>query len=121
MTGWDFVIEVSKVAIGSIPAVGALGGVLVTLHRQRNERFDRQDAKHEEFRAQLDKLDGDFDGLVRQLASTINDVERRFLPRDEHVEAVGRLDATIVELNRNIGTLNTHLFELARERHGTGR
>ena len=108
------VAEVFKMALAGLPIIGTL----VLLHRLRNDRFDRIDATHKKLEAKVDKLDVDFDGLNKQLGSIVADVEKRFLTREEHTEAVNRLDGNIVELTRTIGQLNGHLFDLARARGG---
>ena len=46
----------------------------------------------------------------------VNDVERRFLTREEGTAAINRLDGNIVELNRTILEFSGRLFELARGR-----
>jgi hypothetical protein len=48
--------------------------------------------------------------LTRQLGGIVNDVERRFLTREEGTAAINRLDGNIVELNRTIGRFSDKLF-----------
>lgn len=119
-------IEIGKsLATGvglSIPVIGAL----VVLHKSRGEaqnmRFDRLDESHGELRGKVETLNTDVDGLTRQLSGIVNDVEKRFLTREEGTAAINRLDSSVTELNRTItttvGELNRQLFDLARGRPG---
>lgn len=124
MSEW---IELGKAAatglMASLPVIAALWH----FHKERiqtatdrakraDERFDGIDETQAALKTQIGKLDGDFDGLVRQLAAVAHDVEVRFLTRDEHVGTVTRIEANLLELNRNLGKLNSHLFNLARDR-----
>lgn len=113
-------LEIAKATATGIAAALPIIGALVWFHRERSaivgERFDRLDEAHDKLAGKVDRLDNDMDGLVRQISGIVTDVEQRFLTREEHTAAVNRLDGTIVELNRNFGRLNDHLFDLARDR-----
>lgn len=115
-------VEIAKAAVQGIIMAGSVIGAMAYFHRERGKaqaaRFDTLDANHLELKKTVTKLDGDFDGLTGQLSSIVNDVERRFLTREEGTQAINRLDGNIVELNRSIGKLNDNLFELARDRGG---
>lgn len=101
--------DIVKMMLAGLPVIATLGW----FHRERGRRFDKLEKK-------VDTISLDFGGLNNQLVAIVQDVERRFLPRDEHTHAVTRLDGNIIELNRNLNALNGHLFDLARERRGGG-
>lgn len=104
--------DVIKMMIAGLPVIATLG----FFHTQRSRRFDTIDSAHAKLEKKVDTLDADVSGLAGQLGGIVNDIQKRFLTREEHTEAVNRLDGNIVELNRTIGSLNAHLFDLARDR-----
>lgn len=111
-------VEVLKAVGEGIGLAVPLATLQAMFHRGRSERFDRIDLAQTKLEAKVNKLDGDFDGLTRQLGDIVNDVQERFLTRDEGVAAINRLDNNIVELTRTIGQFNHRLFDLARDGRG---
>lgn len=111
-------IELVKVVGEGVGVAVPLAGLQAALHRSRSERFDRIDVAQDKLEAKVAKLDSDFDGVTRQIGDIVNDVQSRFLTRDEGVAAIQRLDTTMIELNRSILRLSAQLLDLARDGRG---
>ena len=88
--------------------------LMIFFHSKRSERFDEIKKRQDSFHGDLKKLDTDIDGLTRQLSLSEAEAREKFLTRNEHIGAITRLDATLMELSRQITTFNGHLFNLAR-------
>lgn len=100
-------VEIAKAVAAGLGVGLPVIGVVTLFHNERTKRFDKIEGT-------VNRLDADFTGLTRQLGGVVNDVEKRFLPREEHENAINRLDASINRLDSSLGTLNSHLFDLAR-------
>lgn len=98
-------IEWLDVAKATAEGFGLSAPVVATLwlfHKKRNERYDRIDEAHTTLKNQVRVLNIDFDGLRGQLAASDLQNEKRFVSRQDHTEAVNRLDESIRELNRTL-------------------
>jgi hypothetical protein len=101
-------VELAKALATGVGAAVPILGTLGFFHKQRGARLVSLEGK-------VDKIDTDFDGLTKQLGGIVNDVEKRFLTREEGTAAINRLDSTCVELNRSIRDLTSHLLDVARD------
>jgi hypothetical protein len=99
MTEW---IDVAKAAVEGVGLSLPIIGTLAYFHTKRGERFDRIDEAHRELKGKVSTLNTDFDGLRAQIAASDLENERRFVSRDDHTEAVKRLDESVRELTRTL-------------------
>lgn len=112
LSEWTEILKALATGVGlAIPIVTTM----TFFHSKRSERFDSIAQTQEELKGSVKKLDTDFDGLIKQIAGIVHDVEARFVTKEENTVAIRRLDGNIMELNRTIGQLNDHLFDLARK------
>jgi uncharacterized protein YoxC len=81
--------------------------LMVFFHRVRSTTLTSIEGK-------VNTLDKDLNGLTRQMAATVTDIEQRFLSKNDHVRAMDSLSDNIGELNRRLNTLSGQLFDMAR-------
>ena len=77
-------------------------GVLIALHRLRGDRLTKIEEK-------LEVFDVDIDGLTTQLQKSELAAERRFVTREDHTEAINRLDRGLESLAGVLGRIDAHL------------
>lgn len=103
---WNDIAEFgARAASVVIPIIG----MQLALHKVRSARLDKLEAK-------VDKLDTDFDGMVRQVAATVIEIERRFVTKPDHIEAMRLLGVSIATLTTTIGGLDGRIFDIMKER-----
>lgn len=99
---WEHAVDIAKMIAASVP----LAALVLALHTTRTSvvaaRFDAIDKRFDATDGKIKKLDTDFDGVTKQLAGTVVDIERRFVPISQFTDAINALSATLGRLDQNI-------------------